>query len=213
MKLLPVALRVEGAPILVVGGGTIATRKVLSLLECGACVTVVAPELGSGLQAVRSQFKYFERGFEAGDLESCSLVFACTNDAALNSHIAELAREKGLWCQVASDADRSTLHSAAVVRRDKICIGVTTGGGSPALSKLLREEIEKCIGPEYAQLLGWMDEQRGKLKEDLRTQSERAQLWRAVLESEVLSLLREGKEEEARDIYRSAIENLLGAQS
>lgn len=212
MKLLPVALRVEGVRTLVVGGGTIATRKVSSLLECGAHVVVVAPRLCEELQVLRSQLEYLERNFVREDLENCALVFACTNNEELNSQIAELARAENLWCQVASDASQSTLHSAATVRRDKICIGITTGGGSPALAKLLKEEVEKCVGQEYARLLQLIDEQREKLKLNVETQSARAQFWRDILESKVLSLLREGKEEEALDAYHSAIENLLKAR-
>lgn len=212
MKLLPVALRVEGLRILVVGGGTIALRKASTLLECGAHVVIVAPWLCEELQALRWQFEYSEREFSQRDLENCTLVFVCTNNEKLNAQIAEQARARNLWCQVASDASQSTLHSAATVRRDKICIGITTGGGSPALAKRLKEEVENCVGGEWARLLELIDEQREILKLNVETQSERAQFWRSLLESKVLSLLREGKEEEALEAYHSAIKDLLKAQ-
>src|SRR5690606_18495219 len=100
----------------------------------------------------------------------------------------------------------STLHSAATVRRDEICIGITTGGGSPALAKHLRKEVENCVGDEYSRLLQLMSARRETLKSRIEIQSERAQIWREILSAGVLELLREGKTEEAKAIIDELLE-------
>lgn len=209
MKLLPVALKVEGARVLVVGGGAVATRKVLSLLECGALVIVVSPTLSDELTMMASAFMYSARSFEASDCDNCKLVFACTSDSGVNAEVAEVARTKGVWCHVADDASASTLHGAATVRRDEICIGITTGGGSPALAKHLKAEVENCVGEEYSQLLNWMSAGRNEIKSGGQSQKERSKVWRQILQSDALALLRAGKCDDAHQL----VKKLLGTKS
>jgi precorrin-2 dehydrogenase/sirohydrochlorin ferrochelatase len=197
MKLLPVALDVEGKRCLVVGGGGVAARKVRALLDCKAQVRVVAPQLRGEWQSLLSQVEYSARGYQSDDCDDCELIFACTGDRVLNARIAEDAAHCKAWCNVADDGGTSTFHLAAAVRRGEICIGITTGGGSPALAKHLKRQVENCIGDEYAALLELMSAHRAVLKTKLETQSARAAFWNGVLDSEVLSLLRAGKIEAA----------------
>jgi precorrin-2 dehydrogenase/sirohydrochlorin ferrochelatase len=190
MMLLPVALNVQGKRALVVGGGAVAARKVLSLLQCEAQVSLIAPHLNDELEAMRSQFAWVERVWQSGDCNDFLLVFACTNSREANAQIAGEAREQNIWCNIADDAANSDFHGAAAIRRGEICIGITTSGGSPALSRHLKREVEGCVGDEYAQLLELMSRRRAQLESRVSVQSERAALWRAVLNSDVLSLLR-----------------------
>ncbi len=201
MKLLPVALRVEGARVLIVGGGAVAARKARSLLECGAQIKIVSPQLCEQLQAQTKQaaacWEYFQRTFQSDDCDDCILVFACTNDTKVNAQVAAICKSKNIFCQVADDGAGSTLHGAATIRRDEICIGISTGGASPALAKHLKEKVENCVGAEYSQLSQLMGERREDVKTKIESQSARAAIWREVLASEVLPLLREGKTSEA----------------
>jgi siroheme synthase-like protein len=209
MKLLPVALRVEGRRVMIAGGGTVAARKARSLLECGAILKIVAPRLCEELQEQLGQssprWEYSRRAFQSDDCNDCVLVFACTNDSQVNAQIAAVCKNKNVFCQVADDGDESTLHSAAAIRRDEICIGVTTGGASPALAKHLKEKIAHCVGDEYAQLSQLMGKHRENLKAEIESQAERSAIWRAVLESGVLPLLREGKTDEAETLLEEII--------
>ena len=192
MKLLPVALNIENKRCLVVGGGPVAERKVRALLECGACVTVVAPQLCDGLAALCEHIEHRAQRIDAGDCKIFKLVFACTDDRATNAAIAEEARWFGIWCSVADDAGASDFHTAATLRRGEVCVGVTTGGGSPALARHIKARLEESIGPEYAELLEIVSAQRSQLKESVEHQSERAGIWRAILNSDALPLLRQG---------------------
>lgn len=209
MKLLPVALKVEGVRVLVVGGGMVAVRKVRSLQEGGALVHLVTPtvcpELGSLLPSIT---QYSAREYQSKDCNECMLVFACTDNPDVNRRIAADALDNNIWCQVADGAALSTLHSAATVRRGDICVGITTGGGSPALAKHLKTQVENCIGPEYSQLLKLMSRRRDALTQHIDSQQMRAQAWNAVLESAALSLLRDGQNETAAQL----IDHLLDSQ-
>jgi siroheme synthase-like protein len=205
MKLLPVALNVEKKRCLVVGGGAVATRKVRALLECGAEIKVVAPQIAEELKALLPQIEYSRRRYQSDDCDNCELVFACTDDGVLNAQIAADAAQRKVWSNIADDSAASRFHLAATVRRGEICIGISTGGGSPALSRHLKKQVEDCIGDEYALLLEMVSTRRDRLKQEIGNQAERATFWRTLLKSEVLALLRAGAREEAEEL----IEQLL----
>jgi siroheme synthase-like protein len=192
MKLLPVALNVQDERCLIVGGGAVAQRKAKSLLECGSRVAVIAPALCDSFAPLHAHIEYSERAFQEGDCRGHRLVFACTDDRAVNETVAREASALGIWCNVADDPAGSDFHSAAVVRRGDICVGITTAGSSPALSRHLKEQIETCLGAEYSDLLDIMGARRSALLQGLQQQSDRAKIWRAVLESETLQLLKNG---------------------
>ncbi len=205
-KLLPVALDVSGRACLIVGGGAVAARKAASLVECHATVTIIAPELCEALASLieKRACKYLQRAFAAGDTSDFDLVFACTDARSVNAKIAREAKLNGAWCNLADDSAESDFHGAATIRRGEICIGISSSGGSPALSRHLKAEIEGVIGAEYAHLLRWMSEQRAEMKM-LGEQKQRAELWRAILESDILSLLKAGEVESARAEFEKMV--------
>lgn len=186
MKLLPVALDVENRAVLIVGGGGVAARKATAFLECGALVVVVSPDLIEGFPPIDHRAKLYE----TSDLSGFSLVCACTNSAEINAQIAVDAKSKNIWCNIADAPQNSDFHTCAVVRRAEIAIGISTSGLSPVLSRHLKSEIEKNIGPEYAQLL----ELTARFSVPVEA---RGAFWRAVLESDVMQLLRSHKPNEA----------------
>jgi len=211
--LLPIALNLKDAPCLVVGGGEIGARKVRSLLECGAHVKVVSPQLCDALEAMRADieysiehsFEYSKRVFECRDCEKMRLVFACTNSRAVNEEIARAAHFFNALCNVADESSESDFTNMAVVRRGEITVAISTSGGSPALSKRLKTEIENAVGDEYAQLLQLMSEARATMNRSETKQSARAAMWNRVLESEVLELLRRGENEAAQNRVREIL--------
>lgn len=192
MKRLPLSLDVVGKTCLVVGGGQVATRKVQSLLECGARPRVVTPQFSAALEALLPRLEYSLRTFQDDDCNNCGLVFACTNNATVNRAVHAAARRRGVWCNLADDAAAGDFHVMATVRRHEICIGISTGGGSPALARHLKLQVEKSIGDEYATLLEMMSQRRAALQQLVAGQAARAAFWDEVLRSGVLDLLREG---------------------
>ena len=186
--MLPVALNLTNRRVLVVGGGNVAARKTAACLEANARVTVIAPALGDDFPV---PVQHLARLFQNGDCRDFDLVFAATNDAQTNAQIGADARSNKVWCNIADDPRASDFHTQSVVRRGHIAIGVSTQGLSPVLARHLRENVEAVIGPEYEEL----QILAGELEVPRQI---RGDFWRAVLNSEVLSLLREGKTEGAR---------------
>jgi siroheme synthase-like protein len=203
--LLPVALDIRGKRCLIVGGGGVAARKALSLIECEALVTVISPVLGPDLEVLRDAIEHRARTFREGDSAGFDLIFAATDRRAVNAQVALEAKQAGIWCNIADDAEGSDFHGAAAVRRGGICIGITTAAGSPALARHLKHEIESRIGAEYATLLELVAARRTHAQELPVSQRVRADLWRAILSSDVLSLLRQERRGEAEALIDALI--------
>ena len=180
-----------------------ARRKAGSLLECGAQLQVVAPHFDASWADLSCE--KIARLYQNGDCVGAFLVFACTSDANVNQQIADEAQALNILCNVADESEAGDFHSMAALRRGAICLGISTSGGSPALSKHLKEKIGETIGPEYDSLLELLAARRAALPHTLKEQSQRATFWRAVLNSEILNLLRDGKTAEAETL----LENFL----
>lgn len=146
MSLL-VAVQPSIGPALVVGGGTVAARKVASLVEAGFAVVVVAPRIAESTRAAGVELR--ERPFEPGDLEGHGLVFACTGDRAVNRHVGELCANRGILVNVADAPAESTFHSVAVHRSGGIQVGVSTGAAGPRLAAAIRDELAVALSPEW----------------------------------------------------------------
>src|SRR3990172_1477050 len=129
-------LDLEGRSCLVVGGGPVALEKASGLLDCGARVTVVAPELAGELRDLSVEL--IERRYVTSDLEGRFLVVAATSDTELNRRVHADAEARALLCNVADVPELCSFILPAVYRRDPIAIAVSTGGASPALAQRIR---------------------------------------------------------------------------
>jgi precorrin-2 dehydrogenase/sirohydrochlorin ferrochelatase len=196
--LYPVMLDLAGRPCLVVGGGAVAERKVEGLLAAGARVTVVSPWLSDGLLASASEGRlhWTPRRYRAGDVAGFRLVMVATNDPVLNLDVAREARESGVWVNSADDPARCDFTLPSVLRRGSLTVSVSTGGGSPALARLVREELEALVPPDYAELAAIVAEVRRSLR--ARDAAPGWDAWRDALGPEVRELIASGRTDEAR---------------
>lgn len=194
-----------------VGGGEVARRKVGSLKECGAVVTVVSPDLTAELKqaADRGDFCYNRRGFQDGDLEGKSIVIAATADPRLNSHVAGICKERGIPVNVVDNPDLSTFFVPAVIRRGPLCIGISTGGSSPLLARRIREDLEEQLGPAFKEIAILLGEIRGRIQDRLPDEERRRQFWDEIVTPELIELLKAGKTETARKQVEAACTLLL----
>lgn len=155
--LYPLMLNLEDRLALLVGGGAVATRKAGRLIEAGARIRVVSPSLSAELRRVlaspRVRSELRERPFEPRDLEGAFLVFACTDDEALNQSVLALCREEGLPAQSATGPDFGDFTVPSAIRRGQLQVAISTGGASPALAQVLRERIEELFPERYAELI------------------------------------------------------------
>ena len=140
----------DGRRCLVVGGGTVGLEKAKGLLECGAIVTVVSPEIEPDLQLLPVRWR--RKQYDSGDLDGNFLVVAATPDRPVNRRVFEDAEARSLLCNVVDDAELCSFILPAVYRRDPISLAVSTGGASPALAKRLRDELGEQIDERHVEL-------------------------------------------------------------
>jgi precorrin-2 dehydrogenase/sirohydrochlorin ferrochelatase len=197
----PVNLIVEGRACLVVGGGTVARRKVEGLLACGARVTVVAPTVSPDVEAlpVTVHTRPY-RSPEAGDYR---LVIAATDDPAVNRTVFEDGEAAGVWVNSADEPSSCSFTLPAVVRRGPILVAVSTGGRSPAMATWLRRRFEAEIGEEYEVLLQLLSEVRVGMKAEGRSTD--GLDWLSALDSNMLELIRAGDVSQARERLQACL--------
>jgi len=147
----PIALHLRGRLAIVVGGGPVAERKTLGLLEAGARVRVVAPAAAARLQALAAagELEWHERAYDARDLHDARLVYAATNRADVNAAVVRDARERGILVDDASGNDASDFATPLVHRVGSLTFAVETGGSSPSFARRLAEELRAHFDERY----------------------------------------------------------------
>jgi siroheme synthase-like protein len=147
VPLLPVFVKLEGRACLVVGGGSVGLQKVNSLLECGANVTVVAPDARDEIHELDEQGKiaWRRRCYVTEDIRGQQLVIAATNDPAVNHAIYSDAANAGVLANAVDDPPYCDFYFGSVVRRGPLQIGISTTGESPGLAQRLRQQLETLL--------------------------------------------------------------------
>lgn len=174
----PLMLDLSGRAVLVVGGGSVAERRVAGLLEAGAHVTVVAPAVTTELRAWADSgtIAWQPRTFEAADLEGVTLAFTATGEGEIDGAVAAAARADGILVNSADDNGRCDFHVPAIARRGDIVIAVGTGGAAPALASKLRDRFAASLGPEWERFARFLGQLRTIVRERVAEPSERFRL-------------------------------------
>ena len=205
MRLYPISLNLTNRLCLVIGGGTVAERKIKSLLAAGAAVRLVSPDATDGLKAMAAggkidwrQEAYAPNGTDT--LDGVFLVMACTNNRAVNAALTRNAQAQQLLTLCADDPEAGNFQSAAQITRGELVLTVSTGGGSPTLAAVLRERLEAEFGPEWAELVEIISRQRDFVKTNPDEAARKAAVRRVLDDNEVRRLLLAGDlvEAEAR---------------
>lgn len=207
----PVTLKLQGRCCLVVGGGSVAARKVANLLECGAEVRLVSPDITEELteEVRRGRIDYLKRVFEQGDLDGVYLVISATDNAELNRKIAGYCEALCIPVNVVDNPELSTFFVPSVVRRGPLCISISTGGNSPLFARRLRETLEQLIGPEYGELAVLFGELRRLLQKQIMDPVERREIWEKILPPGSLADLDKGSTSVIRKRVKECISSLL----
>jgi siroheme synthase-like protein len=172
-------LDVLGRDCLVVGGGRVAREKAQGLLDCGAAVTVIAPEVDEELTG--SGASIHRRRFTDSDVVGRFLVIAATSDRRVNSAVSTAAERRQTLCNVADDPELCNFILPAVVRQGPIVVGVSTGGASPALAQRLRDDVAALVGPQHAELADRLAALRPWAREALPTYEARRDYFRRLV--------------------------------
>jgi precorrin-2 dehydrogenase/sirohydrochlorin ferrochelatase len=173
-------LDLQGRDVLVVGGGSVALEKANGLLDGGASVIVVSPEIDPELRAL--PVEWLPRRYETGDLAGRHLVIAATSDTAVNTAVFQDAERRNVFCNVVDVPELCSLILPAVHRQGPIAVAVSTSGASPALAKRIRDEVAALIGPEHAELAERLYELRPWAKENLATYDQRKEYFEQLVE-------------------------------
>ncbi|QNB45892.1 bifunctional precorrin-2 dehydrogenase/sirohydrochlorin ferrochelatase [Thermanaerosceptrum fracticalcis] len=197
----PVNLNISGKGCLVVGGGSVAARKVRGLLECGGKVCVVSPMLHPLLLKLteEKQIVWLNRNFQAEDINDKFLVIAATDNAELNHEVAALCTEKNILINVVDDPLWCSFTLPAVHRQGDLLIAVSTNGKSPALARVIKEELAEKFRGEFAQALELLGNLRETLFAECPDDKMRGKVLQGLVTGELLKLIEDGQLEVVKE--------------
>lgn len=187
MDYLPIFADLKAQPCLIAGAGSVARRKLELLLEAGAAVTLVAPEVDPATRelATANNVALIERTFSDADIVGKLLVIAATNDAAVNQHIAALCAAQQTLCNVVDDREHSGFIMPAIVDRSPIQVAISSGGSSPVLATRIRQQLEVALPRRLGALANWAAHWRDAVSKQFADNGldddQRRHFWRDVL--------------------------------
>lgn len=207
----PLFLSLTDRVCLVVGGGAVGERKVRKLMEHGARVRLVAEALSPWLEQarLRGALSYLGAAYCSDHLVGVDLVFAATNDEALNRRIAQDARTRRVWCNMASSPHLGTCLVPASFRRGPLTVAVATEGLSPAVARRIRQSLEEQFGPEWEPCLRFLGALRREIQERTRDSALNQELFRALADLPLTDWIRQGRFAEMIDAVCHACRGIV----
>jgi uroporphyrin-III C-methyltransferase/precorrin-2 dehydrogenase/sirohydrochlorin ferrochelatase len=198
MDYLPIFLQLRGRPVLVVGGGRVAARKVDLLRRTGAHITIVAPDLLDELRelAAKGELQHIETVFAPSHVTGTAAVVAATGLTEVNAAVSAAAREQNIPVNVVDDPSISTFIFPAIVDRSPILIAISSGGQAPVLARRIREQMEALLPARLGALARFMGDRRKAVKRVLRTAARRS-FWERIVGGIVGARVFAGDEVEA----------------
>jgi precorrin-2 dehydrogenase/sirohydrochlorin ferrochelatase len=192
MRYYPVNLDIRERPCLVVGAGRVGARKVKTLIQCGAMVTVVSPEASSSILqlAADKAIVLKERPYRSSDVGGMFLVIGATDDETLNRRIHADAEHRHLLCNIADRPEICNFVLPAIVRRGDFVMAISTAGKSPAFAKHIRKRLEDQYGAEYGELLDLMGAIRSRLLAEAHEPEAHKTLFEQLIAGDLLTLVK-----------------------
>ncbi len=204
MDFFPIFLNLKDKDCLVVGGGEVAVRKASVLLQSGAKVKVVSPELCMELRKL--EIEHLPERFSDAHLDGMTLAIAATDDRAVNVAISEAARKRNIPVNVVDNPDLCSFVMPSILDRSPLIVAFSTGGASPVLARLLRARFESLIPEGYGRLAAFASRFRDKVKAKIAKPSERRLFWEEVFEGRVAEEVFIGNEKKAEALLEERIE-------
>ncbi len=206
MDFLPIFANVKGKACLVVGGGDVAKRKAAVLLDAGAKVRVVAPQIDSAL-AREQGVECITARFEPAHLDGVTLVIAATNDRSVNQLVSEQARARNIPVNVVDDPELCSFIMPAILDRSPLMVAFSSGGASPVLTRMMRGRLETVIPQNYSRLAAFAERFRELVKKHVTNPAKRRIFWENVLEGVVAERVLTGDESGAEGMLQQMLKD------
>lgn len=209
----PIGLNLAGKTVLIVGAGQVASRKLTRLLQAGCHIDVVSADFAPAFQAASDEgrIKRHVGVYHASRLDQLlpDLVFACTNDPAVNRQICQGARLRGIWVNSATEgATSGDFIVPSLIEYDALKIALFSGGSSPAFLRRLRETLEAALGQWVGPYLSVISQVRQAAQEQVTDEAERNRLYAAALDDETLLNAVQTPEPDIRELTESLLARL-----
>jgi len=219
MQLYPVMLNLENRRVVIIGGGDVALRKARDLLEAGARVLVISPQVHNDIQALAGAYgaclEILQRPYQPGDLAGAALVFSATSSAEVNRAVFIEAQERNIFINAVDDPPNCSFFIPSFTRKGDLILALSTSGKSPALAARLRREIEKHIPEDIKLMLTALEEIRTLLKEGAEyanlSSSERGTVLKRIVNDD--TLLQEAVTASASDSLPRFLHRLIQSRS
>jgi len=195
----PIFIDVENHDVVIIGGGEVCARKAETMMRYGARVTIVSPEFTPEIEGWANDGKLAIRRkrYESNDLDGASIVIASTDDTSVNEQIAADARARKVPVNVVDVTPLCEFIVPAIIEKGSVTIAVSTGGKSPALARTLKEDLNRTIGPEYAEVNDLLGTLRDGAKKVLPTDADRKRFFDSLIAAGILEMMRDGRRGEA----------------
>lgn len=198
----PIYLDIEGRDVVIIGGGNVCARKAETMMNYGACVTIVSPEFTDEIEgwARDGCLALRRKRYESSDLDGANIVIASTDEQSVNEQVAADCRARRIPVNVVDVTHLCEFIVPAIIEKNGIQIAVSTGGKSPALARTLKEDLQRLVGPEYSEINDLLGSLRDSAKAVLPTDVDRKRFFDGIIAKGVLQMLREGR---AHDAYET----------
>ncbi len=201
-----VSLDLNNKRCLIVGGGSVAERKAQTLLECGACVCLVSPDITPLLELMVQEGKIIYRKgcYCSSDLAGVFLVIGASGREDVNRQVADDCLTRNLIVNIVDDPAKGNFFVPATFRRGSLEFAVSTGGKSPLLARKIREELERAYGEQYGEFLDMLGGIRKDIIQNVADPEKKKKILETLVDERVLGLLKEGRMDLVKEMLLSA---------
>jgi siroheme synthase-like protein len=204
----PIFLDIEDRSVVIIGGGNVCARKAETMMNYGAKVTIVSPEFTEEIEqwGAAGKLTMRRKRYEETDLDGANIVIASTDDTATNERIAADCRRRRIPVNVVDVTPLCEFIVPAIIDKGSVTLAVSTGGKSPALARTLKEDLQRMVGPEYAEVNDALGTLRDAAKRTLPTDVDRKRFFDGIIARGILDMLRQGRRREAYQAIAEACE-------
>ena len=209
MEHLPIFINLKQKPVLVVGGGDIALRKINLLIKAQASVNCLSPLFCDGIASLSADksVNLIQKSFEPDDIKNYSIIIASTDDSLVNSSISELAKKANIPVNVVDSPELSSFIMPSIVDRSPVIIAVSSAGKAPVLARIIRAKLETVIPSAYGLLAEIAGEYRQKVKNRFSNIKDRRAFWESAFSGVIAEKVFSGRINEARGDIEEQLEN------